>query len=338
MIKLADIRVDGGTQSRSEIHQHVVDEYSSAISDGAVFPPVVAFLDGECYWLADGFHRVAAYRQLGIQEVDVAIRQGTRRDAILYSVGANETHGLRRTNEDKRRAVLTLLNDEEWSTWSNREIARRAAVSDPFVLAIRSSLLTVSSDSRTYTTKHGTTATMDTGSIGSSRGEIGNYRTVTTGENEWYTPAEYVAMVVDVMGGIDVDPASCEAANAVVGAAIFYDQDSDGLRHPWLGRVWLNPPYSRELMPSFARKLRSEIDAGNTTEAIMVSHNNTDTQWFHGLAPVCAALCFPSKRIRFYRGADVAAPVNGQMFMYFGQRPQVFADVFSSIGNVWAPL
>jgi hypothetical protein len=69
--------------------------------------------------------------------------------------------------EDKRRAVLTLLNDEEWGGWSNREIARKCGVSDPFVLQLRS-LLTVSSDddSRTYTTKHGTVATMNTTNIG----------------------------------------------------------------------------------------------------------------------------------------------------------------------------
>jgi hypothetical protein len=80
--------------------------------------------------------------------------------------GANESHGLRRTNEDKRRAVVTLLNDEEWSGWSNREIARKCGVSDPFVMQIRSSLLTVSSEPRTFTTKHGTVATMNTANIG----------------------------------------------------------------------------------------------------------------------------------------------------------------------------
>jgi hypothetical protein len=70
-------------------------------------------------------------------EVEADVRQGTRRDAVLYSAGANATHGLRRTNEDKRRAVTVLLEDEEWRGWSDREIARKAGVSNRFVGNVR---------------------------------------------------------------------------------------------------------------------------------------------------------------------------------------------------------
>ena len=109
---------------------------------------------------------------------------GSRRDAILYSVGANQAHGLRRSNADKRKAVMTLLGDEEWSQWSNREIGRRCGVSPEFVNRLRkSSLPTVGSEDfqnrphspestvedstkRTYTTKHGTQSTMKVGNIG----------------------------------------------------------------------------------------------------------------------------------------------------------------------------
>lgn len=161
------IRVDGGTQSRAALYQNVVDDYASAIGDGATFPPVVVFHDGSVHWLADGFHRHAAHAKLGLVDIDADVRQGTRRDAILYSVGANETHGLRRTNEDKRRAVMALLGDEEWSAWSDREIARRCVVSHPLVIALRKTLTGNStSDERTYVTKHGTPATMDTSRIG----------------------------------------------------------------------------------------------------------------------------------------------------------------------------
>jgi ParB-like chromosome segregation protein Spo0J len=111
------IRIDGGTQSRAEIEGSVVQAYAEDIADGAIFPPVVVFHDGEVYWLADGFHRHKAHVQAGKKKVPVDVRQGTRRDAILYSVGANAEHGLRRSNDDKRRAVLTLLNDAEWAKW-----------------------------------------------------------------------------------------------------------------------------------------------------------------------------------------------------------------------------
>ena len=161
------IRTDGGTQPRAAIYRNVVDDYAEAVLKGATFPPVTIFYDGSDYWLADGFHRVAAYSQAKAEAIPVDIRQGTRRDAILHSVGANNEHGLRRTNKDKRRAVMTLLADHEWSGWSNCEIARRCGVSDPFVMKLRErSLLTVRSDERTYTDKHGNLSTMNTGAIG----------------------------------------------------------------------------------------------------------------------------------------------------------------------------
>lgn len=167
-LPINSIRIDGGTQPRASTDQGTVSDYRDALQAGAKFPPVVVFHDGTDYWLADGFHRHAAHIMRALPEIDADVRQGTRRDAVLYSVGANSSHGLRRTNEDKRRAVLTLLRDDEWAKWSDREIARRAGVTHPYVSAIRSSLETVTSDAepRTYTTKHGTTATMSVAKIG----------------------------------------------------------------------------------------------------------------------------------------------------------------------------
>lgn len=123
------IRLDGGTQSRAQIDQITVDAYAESIRNDAVFPPVVVFYDGKEYWLADGFHRVQAYKQEGCVTIGADIRSGTRREAILYSVGANAKHGLRRSNADKRRAVETLLRDEEWSKKSDRWIAEKCGVS-----------------------------------------------------------------------------------------------------------------------------------------------------------------------------------------------------------------
>lgn len=73
----------------------------------------------------------------------------------LGRVGANASHGLRRTNDDKRRAVRTLLNDLEWLAWSDREVARACGVSHTFVAGQRSSVTGNVSSERTYTTKHG---------------------------------------------------------------------------------------------------------------------------------------------------------------------------------------
>lgn len=170
------------------------------------------------------------------------------------------------------------------------------------------------------------------------REAVKNHRAIGTGENEWYTPEEYADMAREVMGSIDLDPASCDDANAVIKAATYYTKDDDGLTKDWLGNVWCNPPYSRDLMPAFVEKLRSSYESGGVQQAILLSHNNTDTAWFHNLASVASAICFPKKRIKFYRGEDIAAPTNGQAFFYLGDRVEDFKDAFCSIGFVVSPL
>lgn len=137
------IRRDGGTQPRAAMDGDLVTEYAEAMEAGATFPPVTVYYDGAVYWLADGFHRVMAVERLGWYEIPAEVRQGTRRDAVLASAGANATHGARRTNADKRRAVMALLEDDEWGRWSDREIGRRALVSNRFVSNLRAELLSV---------------------------------------------------------------------------------------------------------------------------------------------------------------------------------------------------
>ena len=95
---------------------------------GLRFPPVILFSDGRNYWLADGFHRVLAARLAALTEIAAEVRPGTQRDALLWGMSANNTHGLPRSRADKRQAVALLLADPEWSQWSNREIARRCGV------------------------------------------------------------------------------------------------------------------------------------------------------------------------------------------------------------------
>ncbi|WP_144223439.1 ParB/RepB/Spo0J family partition protein [Mesorhizobium amorphae] len=168
-LALALIQIDGGTQSRATLNDQVVDDYAEAIQAGATFPPIVVFYDGKKHWLADGFHRFHAYQKAGREKVAADVRQGTRRDAILHSVGANEAHGLRRTNDDKRRAILTLLNDSVWGKWTDREIARACHVDNKTVAKVRSEVTEEIPSERTYTTKHGTTATMKTAGINASR-------------------------------------------------------------------------------------------------------------------------------------------------------------------------
>lgn len=163
-LKLDSIRLNAGTQPRAKIDEQTVADYAEAMGSGATFPPVVVFYDGESYYLADGFHRVDAAYKCGLDEIEAEVKQGSHRDAILYSVGANSAHGLRRTNDDKRRAVARLLEDEEWSAWSDSEIARRCAVDHKTVATLRADL-GISQDARKVE-RNGKTYTQDTSNIG----------------------------------------------------------------------------------------------------------------------------------------------------------------------------
>jgi len=138
-LPVSQFRLDGGTQPRAQLDMLVIHEYAEAMRAGAQFPAVEAVYDGADYWLWDGYHRIEAAKSVWgpVIAVDVNVRQGTRRDAVLASVEANATHGLRRTNADKRRAALVLLRDEEWAQWSDREIARKCMVSNAFVSQLR---------------------------------------------------------------------------------------------------------------------------------------------------------------------------------------------------------
>lgn len=171
-LNIKAIRIDGGTQSRVEINGEAVSEYAEALSAGASFPPVVTFFDGVDHWLADGFHRFHAFNKLGIVSIDADVRTGTQRDAVLYSWGANDKHGLPRSNADKRHIVTVILKDEQGRQWSDRDIAKRFGFANSFVSKMRQSLFSENSENpaeRTYTTKHGTTAVMNTASIGKAQ-------------------------------------------------------------------------------------------------------------------------------------------------------------------------
>ncbi|MGL4608478.1 MAG: ParB N-terminal domain-containing protein [Trueperaceae bacterium] len=136
-LSLSSIRLDGGTQAREGLSDEAIQDYTAVIENDGELPNITVFFDGTYYWLADGFHRYHAHERAKRTTISSEIKEGTQREAILYAVGANEKHGLRRTNADKRQAVKVLLNDSEWRTWSSREIGRRCGVDHKTVEAIR---------------------------------------------------------------------------------------------------------------------------------------------------------------------------------------------------------
>jgi hypothetical protein len=183
-LKRTLIRLDGGTQARPRLDADTVNDYCQildtelrqAASENrkTAWPfhtNIQVVYDGTDYWLWDGYHRLQACElQTGWVYVEADITPGTRRDAILLAAGANNDHGLRRSPEAKRNAVLMLLNDPEWGQWSDREIARRCHVSNVFVSSLRKSSHTVNVNSmdgeRTFVHKNGQVTKMKTANIG----------------------------------------------------------------------------------------------------------------------------------------------------------------------------
>lgn len=182
-LPLTSIRTDGNTQARIELSATVIGEYAEALERGDTFPPVEVYFDGETYWLADGFHRIKAAAQVGQETIEVVVHEGGQREALLHAVGANTAHGLQRSNADKRKAALMLLQDEEWRQWSDRQIARHCAVSDRFVNTLRHELSANRSQIETRKVQRGkSTYTMGTGRIGTTQAKRpANVITMPTG-------------------------------------------------------------------------------------------------------------------------------------------------------------
>lgn len=157
-----------------------------------------------------------------------------------------------------------------------------------------------------------------------------------SGENEWYTPSEYIEAARAVMGDIDTDPASSATANQTVKAARYFTAQVDGLRQKWEGRVWMNPPYAQPLIGQFCAKLKQEVEQGAVFEAITLTNNATETGWFNDLLSVASAVCFVRGRIRFVdpQGNASGAPLQGQAICYIGPSVDQFAREFGRFGKV----
>ena len=123
-----------------------------------------------------------------------------------------------------------------------------------------------------------------------------------------------------------------------VQAAQFFTQEDDGLARPWSGRIFCNPPYSKGLITPFVDKLLAEISIGNVQQAILLTHNHSDTRWFQEVLGKASRVCLTAGRLGFYGpNGEMAAPVQGQAFHYFGENVERFEAVFSAIGTVLEP-
>jgi uncharacterized ParB-like nuclease family protein len=155
VMNIGALVMDERLQSRTEINEGTVSEYAEAILEGADFPPVLVYFDGISYYLTDGYHRLLAHKRAQKASILCNVVQGTLRDAVFHSTGVNTSHGMRRTYADKRKAVMTLLDDFEWEGMSNTQIAKHCHVSPTFVSDLRKGVGKDTGDTVKYTSPSG---------------------------------------------------------------------------------------------------------------------------------------------------------------------------------------
>lgn len=159
--------------------------------------------------------------------------------------------------------------------------------------------------------------------------------------NEWYTQAIHTDAAHAVMDGIELDPASCAAANQYVRADRYYTQEQNGLLQDWTSAsLWLNPPFGnlngKSNMAMWAARLIGEYTSGHVGQAILLCMANTEALWFQPLWGY--PLCFPCPRVLFHRpGGKLDHHIQGTCFVYFGDKPQRFVDIFQKFGPVVTP-
>jgi hypothetical protein len=180
----------------------------------------------------------------------------------------------------------------------------------------------------------------------------------SSASNEHYTPIEVVDAARALMGGIDLDPASCTAANREVRATAIYTQKQDGLVMPWFGRVFLNPPggtYQKNPDGEWATKgtgrkrssaavwwsrLTDLWEVGRVTQAVFVGFTLEvlrSTQHEPCWKPVSRfPMCFPKSRLKF----GGKHPTHANVIVWLpsdASRPEEFKRAFGGIGDICIP-
>jgi ParB family chromosome partitioning protein len=164
--------------------------------------------------------------------------------------------------------------------------------------------------------------------------------------NEWYTPLHIIEAARQVLGRIDLDPASCRVANETVQATHYYSREDDGLCQKWRGKIWLNPPYSSEneprgmyggihisLVGRWIDHLIKEFHRGNVEEAILLIKSDPKQRWFLPLWEFL--ICFAHDRILFNRpGLPPEKHQFGTAFVYLGPNKDQFINVFQRLGTI----
>ena len=155
-----------------------------------------------------------------------------------------------------------------------------------------------------------------------------------SGNVEWYTPKNIIEAARLTMGGIDLDPASCETANETVKAKRFFSRADNGLAQKWQGRVWMNHPFSRADNPLWIKKLVDEYESGSVIQACCITYASTSEPWYRPL--LLYPQCYLHGRTKYIGGGT--KPPKGSVVTYFGNDLRSFFNAFMGLGAVSTPL
>lgn len=153
--------------------------------------------------------------------------------------------------------------------------------------------------------------------------------------DSWFTPPQYLDAVRAVLGRIDLDPFSSEAANLTVGAKHYFTEADNAFTKSWLATsVFMNPPYSGQLVRAAVEKFVEEFSLGHFKTGILLVNNATETRFFQLLLGSAKGVCFTNHRISFYNadGKRISSPTRGSAFFYFGPGTLSFCREFTKFG------
>lgn len=161
----------------------------------------------------------------------------------------------------------------------------------------------------------------------------------------WGTPIDIIEAARDVLGGIDLDPASDERFNARVGASKILTASDDALVTPWPNgcSVFLNPPGGKRGRDSmtvlFWQRLLEYRQQGSMKHAIFLAFSLEALQTTQQceLSIGHFTMCIPRRRLRFVSpdGATGEAPSHSNVIAYLPGTVQVhsrFVSLFSQFG------
>jgi len=164
------------------------------------------------------------------------------------------------------------------------------------------------------------------------------YYTARSDNGEWYTPLPIVKRVRLSLGGeIDLDPFSCDEAQATVQATTYYTRQNNALHRSWprVRTLFANPPYARVLIGQCVRRVVME-HGHSWTHGVILVNNATDATWFHEVMNISAALCIFARRIQFTQpqGMTVDRNTRGQVALYVGDERHRFREAFADLGKI----